>query len=213
MSKHDKQEMIVRHKLFDRICHWFIVAVGLVTFLTGFSFFYPSFQWLGAIAGTPQLAKFIHPIAGLMMCLPLMLMLVRYYKHNKWEKHDLAWMLAIKDVMFENEEKIPPIGHYNPGQKVLFRAFVLTSITLTVTGIIMWQPYFAPYFSATVVGWAILLHAICAIIMLIFVMVHFWMATWVEGSVTGMLYGKVSKAWCRKHHPVMLDEHSDVEKH
>jgi len=44
-------------------------------------------------------------------------------------------------------------------------------------------------------------------------MLHVWMATWVEGSVTGMLYGKVSKAWCRKHHPVMLDEHSDVEKH
>jgi formate dehydrogenase subunit gamma len=64
-----------------------------------------------------------------------------------------------------------------------------------------------------VVGWAIVLHAISALIMLIFVMVHFWMASWVEGSITGMLYGKVSKAWCRKHHPVMLDEHSDVEKH
>lgn len=49
--------------------------------------------------------------------------------------------------------------------------------------------------------------------MLIFVMVHFWMATWVEGSVAGMLYGKVSKAWCRKHHPRMLEEDSEAEKH
>jgi formate dehydrogenase subunit gamma len=96
---------------------------------------------------------------------------------------------------------------------VLFRAFVVTSIGLTVTGFIMWQPYFAPYFSATTIGWAILVHAICALIMLIFVMVHFWMATWVEGSVAGMLYGKVSKAWCRKHHPRMLEEDSEAEKH
>ena len=201
-----KQNMILRHKLFDRICHWFIVAVGLVTFLTGFAFFFPSFQWLGSIAGTPQMARFVHPIAGLMMCLPLMLMLVRYYHHNKWEKNDLTWMLAIKDVMLENEDKIPAIGHYNPGQKVLFRTFVVTSIVLTVTGFMMWQPYFAHYFASTAIEWAILLHAVCAVIMLIFVIVHFWMATWVEGSVAGMLYGAVSRAWCKKHHPNMLKD-------
>ncbi|MEZ9593880.1 formate dehydrogenase subunit gamma [Shewanella sp. 10N.261.52.F9] len=201
-----KQNMILRHKLFDRICHWFVVAAGLVTFLTGFAFFFPSFQWLGSIAGTPQMARFVHPIAGLLMCLPLMVMLVRYYHHNKWEKNDLTWMLAIKDVMFENEDKIPAIGHYNPGQKVLFRTFVVTSIALTITGIMMWQPYFAPYFEAIAIQWAILIHAICAVIMLIFVIVHFWMATWVEGSVAGMLYGYVSRAWCKKHHPNMLND-------
>ncbi|MEC4724389.1 formate dehydrogenase subunit gamma [Shewanella sp. D64] len=201
-----KQNMILRHKLFDRLCHWFVVATGLVTFLTGFAFFFPSFQWLGSIAGTPQMARFVHPIAGLMMCLPLMVMLVRYYHHNKWEKNDLTWMLAIKDVMFENEDKIPAIGHYNPGQKVLFRTFVVTSIALTVTGIMMWQPYFAPYFDSIAIQWAILIHAVCAVIMLIFVIVHFWMATWVEGSVAGMLYGYVSRAWCKKHHPNMLND-------
>ncbi|MGS0691306.1 formate dehydrogenase subunit gamma [Shewanella sp. 0m-8] len=201
-----KQNMILRHKLFDRICHWFVVATGLVTFLTGFAFFFPSFQWLGSIAGTPQMARFVHPIAGLMMCLPLMVMLVRYYHHNKWEKNDLKWMLAIKDVMFENEDKIPAIGHYNPGQKVLFRTFVVTSIALTITGIMMWQPYFAPYFESSAIEWAILIHAVSALIMLIFVIVHFWMATWVEGSVAGMLYGYVSRAWCKKHHPNMLND-------
>lgn len=51
------KEMIVRHKLVDRLCHWTIVFVGLVTFLTGFSFFYPSFQWLSGIVGTPQIGR------------------------------------------------------------------------------------------------------------------------------------------------------------
>lgn len=206
-----KQKMIVRHKLFDRIVHWFIVAVGLMTFLTGFSFFYPSFQWLDAISGTPQLARFVHPIAGLMMCVPLLLMLVRYYSHNKWEKTDIAWFKSIKAVMFEDEENIPRVGHYNPGQKILFRAFVIFTIALIVTGIMMWQPYFAPYFESDAVSWAILIHALCAVGMLVFVIVHFWMATWVEGSITGMLYGKVSMAWARKHHPLMAKEHEDKE--
>lgn len=200
------QAMIVRHKLFDRICHWTIVFLGLVTFMTGFSFFYPSFQWLSAISGTPQLARFTHPIFGLAMCLMLAVMLIRYYHHNKWNKYDLPWMKSIVHVLSDNEAKIPPIGHYNPGQKMLFRAFVIFILAFTVTGIMMWQEFFSVYFSAESINWATLIHSACAILMLIALAVHVWMATWIEGSITGMLYGKVSRAWVHKHHPAMLDE-------
>jgi formate dehydrogenase gamma subunit len=64
-------------------------------------------------------------------------------------------------------------------------------------------------FSAEAVNWATLIHSACGILMLIALVVHVWMACWIEGSITGMLYGKVSKAWARKHHPAMLNEHED----
>lgn len=206
-----KQEMIVRHKLVDRLCHWSVVFVGLVTFLTGFSFFFPSYQWLSGIVGTPQLAKIMHPFFGLAMVVLLSVMLVRYYKHNKWNKYDLPWMKAVVWVLLQKEENIPPVGHYNPGQKMLFRAFVIFVLAFTITGIMMWQPYFAPYFSHEAVNWATLIHSACGILMLISLVVHVWMACWIEGSITGMLYGKVSKAWARKHHPMMLKEHEEKE--
>lgn len=203
------QPMIVRHKLIDRICHWVIVFVGLVTFLTGFAFFFPSFQWLSGIVGTPQLAKVMHPFFGIAMCVLLAVMLLRYYNHNKWNRYDLPWMKAIVWVLLQKEENIPPVGHYNPGQKMLFRSFVVFVLAFIITGFMMWQPYFAPMFSAEAVNWATLIHSACGILMLIALVVHVWMACWIEGSITGMLYGKVSKAWARKHHPAMLNEHED----
>ncbi|MEL4281915.1 MULTISPECIES: formate dehydrogenase subunit gamma [Shewanella] len=203
------KEMIVRHKLVDRLCHWTIVFVGLVTFLTGFSFFYPSFQWLSGIVGTPQLAKVMHPFFGIAMCLLLAVMLIRYYQHNKWNKYDLPWMKAVVWVLLQKEENIPPVGHYNPGQKMLFRAFVVFVLAFLISGIMMWQPYFALMFSAEAVNWATLVHSSCGILMLLSLVVHVWMACWIEGSITGMLYGKVSKAWARKHHPAMLEEHEE----
>ncbi|MCH1921276.1 formate dehydrogenase subunit gamma [Shewanella sp. A3A] len=206
----NNKELIVRHKLIDRLCHWTIVFVGLVTFLTGFSFFFPSFQWMSGIVGTPQLAKIMHPFFGLVMVALLAVMLMRYYSHNKWNKYDLPWMKAVVWVLLQKEENIPPVGHYNPGQKMLFRSFVIFVIAFIVTGIMMWQPYFAPMFSAEAVNWATLIHSACGILMLIALVVHVWMACWIEGSITGMLYGKVSKAWARKHHPMMLEEeHED----
>lgn len=206
----NNKELIVRHKLIDRLCHWTIVFVGLVTFLTGFSFFFPSFQWLSGIVGTPQLAKIMHPFFGIVMVALLAVMLMRYYSHNKWNKYDLPWMKAVVWVLLQKEDNIPPVGHYNPGQKMLFRAFVIFVIAFIITGIMMWQPYFAPMFSAEAVNWATLIHSACGILMLIALVVHVWMACWIEGSITGMLYGKVSKAWARKHHPMMLEEeHKD----
>ncbi len=98
------QPMIVRHKLIDRICHWVIVFVGLVTFLTGFAFFFPSFQWLSGIVGTPQLAKVMHPFFGIAMCVLLAVMLLRYYNHNKWNRYDLPWMKPLCGFCFRKRK-------------------------------------------------------------------------------------------------------------
>lgn len=202
----EKQKMVLRHKLPARLCHWFMVLTGLFTFLTGFSFLFQSFQWMSFISGTPQLARVLHPFVALAMCIALIFMLFGYYGHNKWIKADIKWLKSIKAVMLEDEKNIPPAGHYNAGQKMLFRMFVVTVVGLIVTGFIMWQPYFAPSFSANTVQWAILIHAICALIMMMGLVVHIWMACWIEGSITGMLYGKVSRAWLHKHHPLALDD-------
>ncbi|WP_434358942.1 formate dehydrogenase subunit gamma [Parasalinivibrio latis] len=202
-----KQKMFIRHRLSNRLCHWFIAASGLFTMITGLSFLYPSFGWLGNIAGTPTLARIIHPFTGVAMCVVLVILSVRYYHHNRWNKYDLAWMKNVKHVMTDNEEKIPPVGHYNPGQKMLFRTNLLSGLVLGATGFIMWQPYFAPNFSPEVVQWAILIHVIAALLMIQSIVVHVWMALWVEGSIPGMLYGKVSRAWLKKHHPMSVEEY------
>jgi len=36
--------------------------------------------------------------------------------------------------------------------------------------------------------------------------VHIYAAIWIKGSMGAMLYGTVSRAWARKHHPLWAKE-------
>ncbi|KAE9787562.1 formate dehydrogenase cytochrome b556 subunit, partial [Escherichia coli] len=33
------------------------------------------------------------------------------------------------------------------------------------------------------------------------ILIHIYMAFWVKGSIKGMIEGRVSQQWARKHHP------------
>lgn len=72
---------------------------------------------------------------------------------------------------------------------------------LLVTGVIIWRPYFTHYFPIVVVRWSLLIHATAAIVLIHAILIHMYMAFWVKGSITGMIEGKVSRRWAKKHHP------------
>ena len=70
-----------------------------------------------------------------------------------------------------------------------------------VTGVIIWRPYFAEYFPMQVIRYSLLIHATSAIILIHAILIHMYMAFWVKGSIKGMIEGKVSRRWAKKHHP------------
>ncbi len=82
------------------------------------------------------------------------------------------------------EDKLPEVGRYNAGQKMLFWVMVACLIVLLLTGFVIWQPYFAPAFSITVVRIAVLLHALAAFGLILGIIVHIYAAIWVKGSGT-----------------------------
>ena len=96
--------------------------------------------------------------------------------------------------------KLPNVGRYNAGQKVLFWVQVTCLILLLVTGIVIWQPYFAPAFHITVLRLAVVVHSIAAFILILGIIVHIYAGIWVKGSVQAMTRGYVTRAWLRKHH-------------
>ncbi len=75
------------------------------------------------------------------------------------------------------------------------------TLVLLITGIIMWRPYFAHLFPIDIVRYAILVHAAAAIVLIHAILIHMYMAFWVRGSIKGMIEGKVSAKWARKHNP------------
>lgn len=66
---------------------------------------------------------------------------------------------------------------------------------------IIWRPWFAHYFPIQVIRYSLLIHATSAIILIHAILIHMYMAFWVKGSIKGMIEGKVSRRWAKKHHP------------
>jgi formate dehydrogenase subunit gamma len=124
----------------------------------------------------------------------------RFAPHNLVTDADRKWLGPIKDVVCNKDENLPEIGKYNAGQKYLFWTLVACIALLLVSGILIWQPYFAPKMPVGLLRLAVLVHAVAAFVSIAAILVHIYASFWVKGSVRAMTRGTVSRAWTRHHH-------------
>ena len=89
----------------------------------------------------------------------------------------------------EKRSESAETGKYNAGQKLMYWSMVPIIAILFLTGITMWQPWFANSFPASLRRVTSLLHAIAAFVMFIGIGIH------------AMVRGTVTQAWARYHHP------------
>ncbi|WP_387463105.1 formate dehydrogenase cytochrome b556 subunit [Photorhabdus sp. RM323S] len=188
-----------RHSPVEWVNHWAVELCFLFTAISGLGFFFPSFHWLMNIFGTPQLSRILHPFAGSVMFVLFIFMFFRYFKHNFIDKDDIIWLRNIRKVL--RNEEVGDIGQYNLGQKGVYWSISVCLILLAVSGIIIWRPYFADFFSIPVIRIALLVHSMSAIGLILTILVHAYAAFWVKGSVRAMVEGWVTRGWAKKHHP------------
>jgi len=194
----DGRAVVVRHSASGRFNHWVTGMAFIVASLSGLAFFHPNLSWLYQIFGSGTWARILHPFFGLLMAVNFFGLAYKYGKHNFINKNDVQWMKQIADVIAARNEKLPPIGMYNGGQKVLFWVLMVLTIGLMVTGVVIWREYFT--FSADVKAVAVLLHALMAFTMMGFITIHVLAAILAKGSIGAMLHGKVTYAWAKHHH-------------
>lgn len=206
-----KNNLILRTRFIDRACHWTVVISFFLVALSGIALFFPTLQWLTETFGTPQMGRILHPFFGALIFVTLLVMFFRFVKYNLFSRQDIPWFKGIVEVLKGNEHLVARVGKYNPGQKAMFWSIMSLILVLLVTGIIIWRPYFADLFPIPLVRYALLLHAIAAIVLIQAILVHIYMAFWVKGSIKGMIEGKVSRRWARKHHPRWLQEVEEQE--
>lgn len=197
----EKNKMIQRNSFIDRACHWMVAISFFLVALSGIAMFFPTLKWLTETFGTPQMGRILHPFFGLLIMFLLIIMFFRFVHHNIPKRDDIGWFLHIIEVLKGNEHKVADVGKYNPGQKVMFWSIMSLMGVLTLSGIIIWRPYFANHFPLWLVRGALLVHAMAAIVLIHAILVHMYMAFWVKGSIKGMIEGKVSYEWAKKHHP------------
>ena len=195
-----KDRMILRTPLPDRLCHWAMVFCFFLVALSGISWVFPSLNWLNGVFGTPQLARLLHPIFGIVVFVALAYLFVRFVKYNLFEKEDRLWVDNVKSVVAGDHSKPLRIGKYNAGQKFLFWGTMALICVLLITGLMIWRAYFAHLFPIPALRIALLLHSFAGISLILLIIDHIYLALWVKGSIRGMVTGYVSHSWARAHH-------------
>lgn len=98
-------------------------------------------------------------------------------------------------------EEVGDTGKYNFGQKCVFWAAIISLVLLLASGIVIWRPWFAGYFTIPLIRAALVVHSVSAVALIMTIMVHIYAALWVKGTITAMVEGWVPAAWAKKHHP------------
>ena len=63
------------------------------------------------------------------------------------QSRDWQWLRQVKDVVNNREERLPEVGRYNAGQKLLFFVLVVCMLGLLLSGLVIWREFFSLYFS------------------------------------------------------------------
>jgi len=198
MSK--RPYLIERYHPSDRVNHWFVAITFILVAVSGLALFHPAFFFLSHLLGGGPWTRILHPFIGIAMFVAFLALALRFWGDNFITGNDRQWIRQMDDVVTNQDEKLPPVGRYNAGQKLFFWTMVISILLLLITGILIWQPYFAPYVPIVVLRVAVLVHALSAFIAIAGLIVHIYAAIWVKGSVDAMTRGTVTEAWARQHH-------------
>ncbi|CCD39505.1 Formate dehydrogenase O gamma subunit [Candidatus Paraburkholderia kirkii UZHbot1] len=193
------RHLIVRYTPNERTNHWITAITFILLALSGLAMFHPSMSWLYAVFGGGQWTRILHPFG--VMFISFLILAVRFWHHNYLDEADVQWMKQMNEVLANREDRLPPVGKYNAGQKLLFFVMVASLVLLLLSGIVIWRAYFAFYFPVTVIRIAAVVHAATAFVLIWSIIVHIYAALWVKGSIGAMTRGTVTCGWARKHHP------------
>lgn len=191
---------IQRYKPNERSNHWITAISFVMLALSGLALFHPAMFWLTALFVGGPWTRILHPFIGLVMFVSFMGLVLRFWHHNFLDAADVKWMMQIGDVLTNREERLPAIGSYNAGQKLLFWSLLVSMVGLLLTGLVMWRAYFSHFFHIDIIRAASLLHALFGFVIIAAITVHIYAAIWIKGSIKAMTRGTVSYAWARRHH-------------
>ena len=200
MTDNQRRDSVVRYSAELRTNHWLNAIAFVLAALSGLALFHPALFWFSNFFGGGPWTRILHPFIGLTAALLLLLMAASLWHDNRITPADRQWLRQWRDVVDNREDRLPEVGRYNAGQKLLFLVIVLGMAGLFLTGLVIWRACFSAYFPVGLIRFASLVHALCAFGLIVAVLIHIYAAFWVKGSVHAMVRGTVTPGWAWKHH-------------
>jgi formate dehydrogenase beta subunit/formate dehydrogenase gamma subunit len=195
---------IVRYSVFERALHWTVAFTFLYLSLTGLGLFTPKLAWLLPVFGGGQIVRAWHPIVGCVFAVAVLVQFAKWFKDLLLTPNDRVWLRKMRDYLAGRDEKVPPTGRFNAGQKLLFWTQVVLGVVLLASGIPVWFP---ASFSRDLRLWCLLVHSAAGVAAMLSLVAHIHMAVFVtRGALRAMTEGKVTEDWARHHHGAWADD-------
>ena len=197
---------VSRYRPLMRLNHWVTAASMVILVISGLALFTPGLYWLSALFGSGQVMRLLHPVAGCLLFVSFLLMFVQLWRLNLPRREDADWVAGIGDVLKGNEENLPELGKYNAGQKFIFWGMAVMILVMFASGIMIWQQFFPDLVVIETRRWALLLHSLGAVGVILLFILHVYAAIWTRGTIRAMTRGSVTGGWAYKHHRKWLKE-------
>ncbi len=161
------------------------------------SSFHPALFFLTDLFGGGTWTRILHPWLGLVVT--FCGLFLRFWRYNLWGRDDSLWMRHIGEVIAEHDERVPEVGRYNAGQKIVFWGMTILILVLGTSGIVMWDARFGSYFAIEQKRLGAVVHAAAAVTTIGLWIIHVYAAIWVKGTVRAMTQGSVTGGWAWNH--------------
>ena len=191
---------VPRYTGLQRVNHWITAILFTLLTLSGLAMFTPYLSSLTGLFGGGQATRFIHPWFGIALIASFAILFVRFWRLNIPNRDDVEWSRRIGDVVTNREDRLPELGKYNAGQKVVFWGQTVLIAVMFVTGIVIWDQYFGAATTIETQRWALLAHSMAAVFAIALIVVHVYAGIWVRGTGRAMVRGDVTGGWAYRHH-------------
>lgn len=198
---------VLRYTLRERLTHWVAGGSYLYLVATGLAFWSPWMFWVAIVLGGGQVSRMLHPWAGLIFFASVVSMYFMWAKQMRFEPVDREWWKSLHYYITNQDDKMPPAGRYNAGQKMLFWSFLWAGIVLVLTGLVLWFTDSLPWSLRWLRYIAVILHPVAALVTIGNFMIHIYMGVFAErGAFGSVIRGDVSMAFAKRYHPGWYEE-------
>jgi formate dehydrogenase subunit gamma len=193
---------ILRYTFKERVTHWIAAISYIYLLLTGLAFWSPWLFWIAVVLGGASVSARLHPWAGLIFVVAVCYMYSLWAPQMKSTETDKQWWKSLSHYIQNEDDKMPPAGRYNAGQKSLFWSFFFAGLVLLVTGLVLWFTEYIPWNLRWLRYIAVFFHATAALVTIANFMIHIYMSVFAErGAMDSMIHGDVSTHFAERYHP------------
>lgn len=190
-------EMVRKSHVDEIVNHWILAGSCILLMITGFAFLF-HMESVASVFGGFNTMKDVHNWLGVAFTLSLLYSMRHYLKDAlEYDADDAQWF-KVAGGYLSHKVKVPPMGKYNPGQKLYYLAVVGAGLAIAVSGFAIWLMKD----NGTVMLLAHLVHNAAFIIFVLAIPVHAYLSTLANpGTLKLMISGTLPVDEAKKRYP------------